>query len=143
MLRYYYINKEWMLSATARRTYRIAAVLSLLLIPILIVVLALQITSGIPRSLLPAVRMLVLASIVGSATITVAMEYFLFGFDTTSEGKKPFWFLVMLIPSIGAPLYCFLVYSRSDVLKRYQKKRLEETSKQKLSPDSPQSTLQG
>jgi len=46
----------------------------------------------------------------------VAMEYFLFGFDESSAIKKMFWFCVMLFPPLGAPLYCFIVYSRSAVV---------------------------
>jgi hypothetical protein len=40
MLRYYYINKEWMISATAQRVYRVAAYLSLALFLLLIFLLS-------------------------------------------------------------------------------------------------------
>jgi|SRR5215467_5169077 len=116
MLRYYYINKEWMLSATARRIYRASAMFSILL---LVVLWVLKSPIEIPHSFLPIIRLLLLAGVVGTATTMVAMEYFLFGFDTSPAWKKTFWFCVMLFQPIGSSLYCFVVYSRSDVLNRF------------------------
>jgi hypothetical protein len=114
MLRHYYINKEWMLSGTAQRIYRIAASLSLVLFFMLV---ALRLVGGIPNAFLPVVKLLLLAGVLGTATTMVAMEYFLFGFDSSSASKKAFWFCVMLFPPLGPALYCFIVYLRSDVLK--------------------------
>jgi hypothetical protein len=37
--------------------------------------------------------------------------------------RKVFWFCVLLFPPLGPPLYCFIVYSRSDVLKATLKER--------------------
>jgi hypothetical protein len=62
---------------------------------------------------MPIMRPLLFAGIVGAATTMVAMEYFLFGFDNTPAWKKIFWFLVLLVPPLGPPVYCFIVYSRS------------------------------
>jgi hypothetical protein len=45
------------------------------------------------------------------------MEFFVFRFDNSHPLKQVFWFLVMIIPAIGAALYCFLVYSRSEQFK--------------------------
>ena len=45
------------------------------------------------------------------------MEFFLFRFDDSHPLKQIVCFLVMLFPILGAALYCFIVYSRSDVLK--------------------------
>jgi hypothetical protein len=56
------------------------------------------------------------------------MEYFLFGFDKSSGMKKVFWFGVMLFPPLGPALYCFLVYSRSEVLKADSGKRVDAAS---------------
>ena len=114
MLRYYYINKEWMLSATARHIYRTSAILSLALFLILWV---LRFGIAIPPSFLPTVKLIVFAGVVGAAITMVAMEYFLFGFDDSPAWKKVFWFCVMLLPPLGPPLYCFIVYSRSNALK--------------------------
>jgi hypothetical protein len=114
MLRNYYINKEWMVSCTAQRIYRIAATLSLGLFFFLIVV---RLRGGIPETLVPILRLPLFAGVLGAAITMVAMEYFFFGFDNSSALKKVFWFCMLLIPPLGPRLYCFIVYSRSDVLK--------------------------
>jgi hypothetical protein len=113
MLRYYYINKEWILSPTARRIYRISAALSLMLFLIL---WAVRMHVPIPSGSLPVLRALVFLGVVGAATTMVAMEYFFFGFDNASIWKKAFWFFVLLAPPLGPPLYCFIVYSKSNML---------------------------
>jgi hypothetical protein len=122
----YYINKEWMLSVTARRVYRAAAILSLTLVPTLTWFIYLENYPDTSSTLLLVVRRIVLAGILGTATTTIAMEYFIFGFDDSSGWKKTFWFTLIFLPAIGAPLYCLIVYSRSNVLKPYWKTRAEE-----------------
>jgi hypothetical protein len=114
MLRNYYINKEWMVSNTARRIYRVSASLSLGLFFFLMV---LRFMGGIPETLVPVLKLPLFAGVLGAAITMVAMEYFFFGFDNSSALKKIFWFCVLLVPPLGPPLYCFIVYSRSDVLK--------------------------
>jgi hypothetical protein len=114
MLRNYYLNKQWMVSRTARRVYRISAGLSLAL---LLMFIAIPRAGEIPEYVRPTLRLLVLLGVCGAAITMVAMEYFLFGFDNSSTYKKVFWFCVMLLPPLGPPLYCFLVYSRSDLFK--------------------------
>ena len=114
MLRRYYINKEWILSATAQRVYRVAAVLSLTLF----ITMWMALSRGtIPANLFPLVRILLRLGVLGAAVTMVAMEYFLFGFDQSSEWKKVFWFCVLLFPPLGPPLYYFVVYSRSAALR--------------------------
>ena len=77
----------------------------------------LRIAGRVPEGALPTVKLLLFAGVIGTAVTMVAMEYFLFGFDRSSSIKKAFWFCVMLLlPLIGATLYCFLVYSRSDMV---------------------------
>jgi hypothetical protein len=125
MLRYYYINKEWIVSHTARHIYRIAASLSLALF--LMVVLR-PFIGAIPEGLFPIVRLLLFAGVLGTAITIVAMEYFLFGFDNSSAMKKVFWFGVMLLPPLGPALYCFIVYSRSGVVKANYAKRVDAAS---------------
>jgi hypothetical protein len=122
MLRNYYINKECMVSQTARRVYRLAAALSLALFLFLIVA---QFKGGIPDSLVPILRLPLFAGVLGAAITTVAMEYFLFGFDNSSAMKKVIWFCVMRLPPLGPSLYCFMVYSRSDLLKATMGERVE------------------
>jgi hypothetical protein len=116
MLRHYYINKEWMVSATAVRIYRFAASVSL---GLFFAEVAMRVVGTIPSALLPVLKPLLLSGVVGAATAMVAMEYFLFSFDKSSAMRKVFWFFVMLFPPLGPALYCFIVYSRSDVLKEY------------------------
>ena len=110
MLRNYYINKRWIVSATARRVYRAAACLSLMLFAIMILA---NLGFGISQNILPFMRFLVLLGIFGTAMTLVAMEYYLFSFDKSSVWKKLFWFFVLLWPPIGPPIYCLVSYSRA------------------------------
>lgn len=82
----------------------------------------------IPEGLFPIVRLFLLAGVLGTAITIVAMEYFLFGFDNSSALKKVFWFGVMLFPLLGPALYCFIVYSRSDVVEANDAKRVGAAS---------------
>jgi len=109
-MRYFdYINKEFIVSPTARRVYRAAAVASFLLfVPVISILL------NVPMRPL---RPLIFVGVVGTAMNGIAMEYFLFRFDTSHPVKQILWFCVMLIPPIGPALYCFAVYSRSQVIK--------------------------
>jgi hypothetical protein len=88
MLRYYYINKEWIVSSTARRIYRTAAALSL---GLFLGLWGMQLGGGIPLDI-PAAHLLLFVGVVGAATTVVAMEYFLFGFDRSPEWKRVCWF---------------------------------------------------
>jgi hypothetical protein len=115
VLRNYYINKGFMVSNTAWRVYRLATCASLGMCVILV---ALKIAGGVPQGFLTVVKVLLFAGAMGTALAFVAMEYFLFGFDKSSAIKKAFWFCVMIkVPILGPALYCFLVYSRSEVVK--------------------------
>jgi hypothetical protein len=125
MLRSYYINKEWMISRTAQRSYCVAAGLSLVLFFVVCFIAVAAQLGAIPEALLPVVKLLLLAGVLGAATTTVAMEYFLFSFDNSSATKKVFWFCVMLFPLLGPALYCFIIYAHSDVLEGNFAKRVE------------------
>lgn len=114
MLKYEYINKEWIVSPTARRVYRISATLS---VALFFGLSAVALEGGIPESIAPIGRLLLLAGVLGYATTMAGMEYFLFRFDNSHPLKQMFWFCVMVFPILGPALYCFIVYSRSDVLK--------------------------
>jgi hypothetical protein len=114
MLRNYYINKEFLVSATARRVYRLAASAS---VGLLVMLFALKIAGHVPADYFLAVKLLVFVGVAGTALNMVAMEYFLFVFDTSSIYKKVFWFCaITMVLMLGAALYCFLVYSRSEVV---------------------------
>src|ERR1044071_3527803 len=109
MLRNYYITREWILSPAAQTVYRVSATLSLVLVFVLMPLH--RPIDEMSHSLLPLVRLVAFTCVLGAAVTMVAMEYFLFGFDTSSSFKKLFWFCVMLFPPLGPPLYCFMVYS--------------------------------
>jgi len=112
MLRYELINREWIISRTARSVYRAAAVASMLLFPVLWLAI-----EGDGR-IAPFLRPLLFIAVLGMALTGLGMEYFLFRFDDSGALKQVFWFCVMLFAPIGPALYCFLVYSRSDIVKR-------------------------
>jgi hypothetical protein len=114
MLKYEYIKKEWIVSPTARRVYRASATLSMALF---FGWWAILVVGRIPETMAPAVRLLLLAGALGAGITFVGMEFFLFRFDDSHPLKQIVWFVVMLIPLLGASLYCFAVYSRSRVLK--------------------------
>jgi hypothetical protein len=57
----------------------------------------------IPEALLPVVKLLLFVGVLGAATTMVAMEYFLFSFDHSSDMQKVFWLCVILFPLL-APL---------------------------------------
>jgi hypothetical protein len=114
MQSYEFINKEWIVSPTARRVYRISASLSVALFVGLWVVLF---EGGIADTSAPIARLLLFVGALGAGITFVGMEYFLFRFDDSRPLKQVVWFCVMLFPLLGAALYCFLVYSRSNALK--------------------------
>jgi len=68
MLRNYYINKEWIVSQTARRIYRVAATLFLALFFFLVVV---RFKGGIPDTLVPMLKLPLLAGVLGAAITMV------------------------------------------------------------------------
>lgn len=114
MLRFELINKEWIVSRTARSVYRSAAVLSLSVLPVLWVAVE---DGGMFGPLGSVLRTLLFIGALGMAVTGLGMEYFLFRFDNSSPVKQIFWFCALFFAPIGPALYCFLVYSRSDVLR--------------------------
>ena len=109
MMKHYFLPKEWMVSAGARHVYRKAAVIS---IAFLVLLIALQFVEEVPESWAVIVRFALLLGVASTALTLVAMEYFLFGFDTSSDGKKMLSFILMLAPVLGAAIYCLTSYSR-------------------------------
>ena len=79
----------------------------------------------IPETLVPAVRLFLLVGVLGAGITIVGMEFFLFRFDDSHPLKQVVWFCIMLVPLIGAALYCLIVYSRSEVHERSSAKRAE------------------
>src|SRR5690348_14008663 len=115
MMRNYYINREWLLSNTARQVYRTAATVTLLFFVMLV---SIGLADRIPESLLPVLKGFLLLGVLGMALTATAMEYFLFAFDTSSALAQILWFCAMLVLPIGPPLYCFFVYSRAKVFEK-------------------------
>ena len=107
---YEFINKEWIVSPTARTVYRTAALASL--------VLFWPLFAAIRGTFNPFLKLVLLVSLLAAATNQLGMEYFLFRFDESHPLKQIFWFCLMLFFPIGSALFCFVVYLRSNVLKR-------------------------
>ena len=113
MNHYEFISKGMLVSPTARRVYRIAAVLSLTIYVTLYVTLPAILISG-PS---PIPRQILFVGVVGTAVTMVGMEVFLFRFDDSPAWKQMFWFCAMLFVPLGPALYCFVVYSGSRAVK--------------------------
>jgi hypothetical protein len=126
MLTHEWINEEWIVSPTARRVYRTSAGLS---VGLFFGWWAIMVAGRIPATIGPLVRLLLLAGVLGAGITIVGMEFFLFRFDDSHPLKQIAWFLVLLFPLLGPALYCFVVYSRSEVLKRNRAKRAEAASR--------------
>jgi len=122
MVKYEYISKEWIVSLRARRVYRVSAALS---IALFFGWWAILFVGGIPSAIAPLVKLLLFAGVLGAAITLVGMEFFLFRFDDSHPLKQVVWFLLMLLPLLGAPLYCLLVYSHSNVLKSTYAERMQ------------------
>ena len=110
------------MSLTARRVYRVSAALS---IALFFGWWAILFVGGIPSAIAPLVRLLLFAGVLGAAITLVGMEFFLFRSDDSHPLKQVLWFLLMLLPLLGAPLYSLLVYSRLNVLKSSYAERME------------------
>jgi hypothetical protein len=108
MINYSNIQKEWIVSATARRVYRATATASAAFVVFKLLVG----TGNLPSIMLPLVMPLLFIGAMCSAITLIGMECFLFLFDTSSGLKQVFWFLILLVP-LGMFMYCFRVYSRS------------------------------
>jgi hypothetical protein len=117
MFRYHLIDKKSIISPTARRVYRAAAVLQLLLF---FGWVAIGIY-GVPPTIAPWMRQLLFFFALCMATAQIGMEVFLFRFDNSHPLKQVFWFCVLLVPFFGVALYCFIVYSHSEAVRNQEK----------------------
>ena len=114
MLRYDLITPNVIISPAAYRVYRVSACVSILLF----IWLCVTLYDGSAPLIIASLRSpFLFISALAAANTLVGMEFFLFRFDTSHPLKQVFWFCVLLLPLLGAPAYCFLVYSRSDVFK--------------------------
>jgi hypothetical protein len=118
MLRYEYVRREWIVSPTARHVYRISAAVSVAFF-LLWMALVIQNAFGvIPDAIRPVIKPLILLGVLGAGITLVGMEFFLVRFDDSHFLRQAFWFCLMLFPILGPALYCFIVYSRSEVLRK-------------------------
>lgn len=106
---YQYVKKEWIVSPGAQHVYRAAAVISLMVYPLLVAL--------IYNGPLPVLKQLLFVAVLATALNGVGMEFFLFRFDESQAWKQIFWFCALIFIPIGPALYCFLVYSRSRAVK--------------------------
>jgi hypothetical protein len=107
---YQHFSKEWIVSPTARRVYRVAAVVSL--------TLYVSLAALIAYGPIPALKQLLFVGVLATAINTTGMEFFLLRFDDSAAWKQILWFCAMFLIPLGPALYCFLVYSRSKVVLR-------------------------
>jgi hypothetical protein len=107
---YQHFSKEWIVSPTARRVYRVAAVVSL--------TLYVSLAALIAYGPIPAITQFLFVGVLATAINGTGMELFLFRFDDSAAWKQILWFCAMFLIPLGPALYCFLVYSRSKVVLR-------------------------
>jgi hypothetical protein len=65
----------------------------------------------------PVLRPLLFVGVLRMALTGLGMEYFRLRFDDSHPLQQGFWFCLMLLAPLGPALYCFLVYSHSEVLR--------------------------
>jgi len=108
MVKYELINKEMIVSPTARSVYRISAIVSLTLC----FSLAWIMING------PGLffRQILFVGVVATAITVTGMEVFLFRFDDSAGWKQILWFGLMIFMPLGPALYCFVVYSPSKII---------------------------
>ncbi len=111
-----------MVSRTSQWIFKTSAWLS---IGLLVLIILAPFVTEFPEGAATLFHLALYPCAFGAAIVIVGMEYFLFGFDPSSAGKKSFWFLVMCFPLLGAALYCLIAYSRSPILDKARTARPE------------------
>jgi hypothetical protein len=108
------INRSWLFSATAQRTYFASALLTLAFIATLLAVRMAMVSAGTHALVAPAsavVRTLLYPETAGVAVLWIGMWYFWLGFDSSHYFKKAMWFVLLgLLAPFGTILYYFFVY---------------------------------
>jgi hypothetical protein len=102
-------SREMVVSHKARSIYRLSAGLS---IPLIFGSAWLLSGPHVSEVIEQFAEPLLFIGVLAIVVTTAGMQAFLFRFDDSSAVKQIVWFLIMLVPGIGAILYCFLVYSR-------------------------------
>jgi hypothetical protein len=108
------INRSWLFSSTAQRTYFASALLTLAFIATLLGVRMAMVAVGTRVLVAPAssvIRTILYPEITGAAVLWIGMWYFWFGFDSSHYLKKAVWFVLLgFLAPFGTLLYYFLVY---------------------------------
>ena len=113
------ITKSWIISRVARRVSFVCALAAISLFGALIATRMAMIASGVFfLALLPdaalVVRLFLWPEVLGTATLSIAMWYFWFSFDTSDWLRKAIWFVPLyLLLGLGPALYYFFVYRRN------------------------------
>ena len=122
---YAYIKKEWIVSASANRIYRISASLSIAFFILLVEAI---VADGFPSFLYPVARPLIFLGALAIGVTGAGMEIFLFRYDESSGLKQIVWFLVMIFPLLGPALFYFFVYARSEQVRKCASQELAGAS---------------
>jgi hypothetical protein len=112
-------SREMVVSHKARSIYRLSAGLS---IPLIFGSAWLLSGPHVSEVIEQFAEPLLFIGVLAIVVTTAGMQAFLFRFDDSSAVKQIVWFLIMLVPGIGAILYCFLVYSRSKAVEAVGKR---------------------
>jgi hypothetical protein len=104
----FFINKEWIVSATARRVYLATTILNILLM-----LLTFASPARLPESLITAVTLLLFICAIGAATTLVAMIYHFVLFKVSSVPRSIACAITLAFFPIGPPFYFFFAYWRS------------------------------
>jgi len=124
MHQYELIDKKLIVSETARHVYCMSAAVSLTLYASLV---------GVRMSPSAFWKWPILLGVLGMAITAAGMEVFLFRFDESAAWKQIFWFCLMLFVPLGPAVYCYLVYSRSTVVRATCDAEMTISAGQKLS----------
>ena len=104
----FYINKEWIVSTTARRVYLLSTILNIFLF-----ILVYSIPAEMSETLSSVVGLVVFICALGAATTYVSMFFHFVLFKDSSMPKALLCALAIMFFPIGPPFYFFLVYWRS------------------------------
>jgi hypothetical protein len=104
----FFISKEWIVSATARRIYLGATILNITLFFILF-----SVPADMSAALNIILGLLLFICAMGTATTYIAMLFHFVLFNKYSISKSILCALTLFLYPIGPPVYFFVVYWRS------------------------------
>jgi hypothetical protein len=105
------ITRDWMVSRTAQRVYGAACLGSIAFVPIFVVA---TVSTLLPDWL---VSVALLAACLSISTLTYAMLYFAYRYDSGSSTRRALWIAsFLLLPLVPHLIYYWFVYRRSPAL---------------------------